>query len=193
MYGPEELVFPFTNYREQRELSSNRTETRDKDAFFHLGFDQVHHAFTSEMKAVQFCRIDRRGKNWHADQGGLYDAIFYPMAKALASRKREMRESTRRSDWRYFWFFAPIVVTSGDIFFVDSTAATPVPEERNYITFKREIQSGNVKGTFSIDFIRQDQLEQFYSDCLQPLIAKVVDLTMHKADYVLNQDIPWNE
>ena len=173
-YAPEELVFP----------------TSDKEAFFHLGFDQVHYSFVSELKAVQFCRIDRKGKNWHANHGGLYDSIFYPMAKALTARKREILKGHRRSAWHYFWFFIPVVVTSGDIFFVDSTAAEPVPEAKNYVTFKRDIQSEKVKGTFAVDFIRQSQLEQYFTDCLQPLIDKMIYLTMSDPASVLRQDAP---
>ena len=174
LYAPEELVLP----------------TRDKKAFFHLGFDQVHHGFASEVKAVQFCRIDRKGKNWHANHGGLYDLIFYPLAKALTARKREILKDHRRSEWRYFWFFVPVVVTSGDILFVDSTAAEPVPEAKNYVTFKRDIQSENLKGTFAVDFIRQSHLEQYFADCLQPLVDKMIYLTVNEPDSVLKLDTP---
>ena len=174
LYAPEELVFP----------------TRDERAFFHLGFDQVHYSFAAEMKAVQFCRIDRKSKNWHANHGGLYDAIFYPMAKALTARKLERLKDYRRSEWRYFWFFVPVVVTSGDIFFVDSTAAEPVPEARNYVTFKRNIQSEKLKGRFAVDFVRQSKLEQYFTECLQPLMDKMIYLTMSDPDSVLKQEIP---
>ena len=188
LYAPEELVFPITQYKRTRPRM-----TRDEGAFFHLGFDRVHYDFAAEMKAVQFCRIERKSKNWHANHGGLYDSIFYPIAKALTARKREIGKDHRRSEWRYFWFFVPVVVTSGNIFFVDSTAAEPVPEETNYVTFKRDIQSEKLKGTFAVAFIRQNQLEQFFTECLQPLIDKMVYLTTNDSDFVLKQEIPWEE
>ncbi len=56
---------------------------------------------------------------WHANHGGLYDATFYPIAKAFAARKKEVPRGTSRDDWRYFWFFFPIVVTSGSLFLID--------------------------------------------------------------------------
>ena len=191
LYAPEEMVFPVEKYKEIRETTDRKFQYRDKDAFFHLGFEQVHHGFTSNMKAVQFCRINRRGKNWQADHGGLYDSIFYPMAKALLARKRKIPKSARPNEWSYFWLFVPIVVTSGDIFFIDSTVGEPVPEERDYISFKREIQSENVKGTFAIDFIRQNQIDLFFSECLQPLVQKMDDLTMNDTDFVMTREIPW--
>ena len=73
---------------------------------------------------------------------------------------------------------------------MDSTAAEPVPEAKNYVTFKRDIQSEKVKGTFAVDFIRQSQLEQYFTDCLQPLIDKMIYLTMSDPASVLRQDAP---
>ena len=167
-YAPEELVLPST----------------DNNAFFHLNFDEVHHSFVSRMKAVQFCRIERRGKNWRANHGGLYDSLIYPIAKAVTARKQEILEHNRPGGWRYFWLLVPIVVTSGDIFLVDSTASEPVPEAKHYVNFKREIQSENLKGTFAVDFIHQSELERFFAECVQPLIDKMAYLTMNDSNVV---------
>ena len=192
-HAPEELVFPVQPYRKQRAIQGKGTQTQDKFAFFHLGFDKVHHAFAADTKAVQFCRIDRKGKGWHANHSGLYDSIFYPMAKALISRKQEIPTPRNSSDWRYFWFFVPIVVTSGDIYYVDSTSPDPVPVKRHRVTFMRDIRSGNLNGTFAIDFVCQDALENYYSDSLQPLINRMADLTTNEADFVLREQIPWSD
>ena len=173
LYAPEELVLP----------------SSDKEAFFHLGFGEVYSSFSSEVKAVQFCRIDRKGSNWHANHGGLYDSMFYPMAKALTARKREVLKDHRRGEWRYFWFFVPVVVTSGDIFLVDSTEAEPVPEAKNYVTFKRDIQSEKVKGAFAVDFIRQSKFEQYFAECLQPVMDKMSYLAMSDPGSVSKQHI----
>ena len=86
-----------------------------------------------------------------------------------------------------------MVVISGDLFYVDSTETDPEPQLKDYVTFKREIQSKKLKGTFAIDFIRQNRLENFVSDCLQPLVTRMADLTTNHADLVLKQNIPWEE
>lgn len=184
--APQELVFSLARYYAR----DNHSLIREKDAFFHLGFDKVHPEFATETKAVQFCRIDRKAPNakkWHANHGGIYDAIFYPMAKAITFRKNELLENVR-NEGRYFWLFVPIVILSGDIFSVDSTETDPVPQKRDYVTFKREIQSEKLSGLFSVDFIRQKRLEEFISARLGPLITKMTDLTMNNADFVLKRD-----
>ena len=193
LYAPQEFVFPIAKYQAQQRIDSNRSRMREKDAFFHLGFDKVHYDFAAEGKAVQFCRVDRKGKNWQATHGGLYDSLFFPMAKALTFKRREVPSARYPDDWRYFWFFVPMVVASGDIYYLDSTQDDPVPQAKNFVTFRREIRSGKLKGTFAIDFVCQNQLEHFISHCLQPLINKMAHLTTNQADFVLKQDIPWEE
>ena len=188
-HAPEEMVFPIARYGASTRIDTNRIQTNYKDAFFHLGFDQVNQDFTSESKAVQFCRIDRKGKNWEANHGGLYNSIFYPMAKALVARKREILKPPVPTEERLFWLLVPVVVISGDIYSVDSSLPDPAPVPINHVTFKREIRSGNMRGIFTLNFVRQKQLEQFYLDYLEPVVQRMVDLTLNRADFVLNKDI----
>ena len=187
MHAPEEWVFPISNYEKRKKLSENSSSILSKSPFFHLGFEKIHYDFLKDIKAVQFCRIDHKGKNWTANHDGLYDRIFYPMAKALIARKKEVRP--RHPSDLNFWLFVPMVVVSSDIFYVNSVGSDPMPEEEDYITFKREIRSENLNGIFSLEFICQKQLEKFVSDCLEPLISKMSVLTMNQADFVLKKSI----
>ena len=160
LHAPEELLLP----------------GRDNESFFRLNFDETHYNFTSNIKAVQFCRLERKNKRWQANHGGLYDSIFYPIAKAVATRKQQILQSDDYRDGRLIWLFVPIVVTSGDLYLVDSTADEPVPIARDYVNFRRDVQSETLKGKFAIDFIRQNALEQYFAECLQPLIKKISEL-----------------
>ena len=191
--APQEFMFPIAKYGARQLIELSRTRIREKEAFFHLGFDKVHWDFAADMKAVQFCRIYRKDNSWRANHGGLYDSIFFPMAKALTYLKRRVPVANHPDDWRYFWFFVPMVVTSGDIYCLDSTEDDPAPQPRNFVTFKREIRSSKLKGTFTIDFVRQNHLQQFVGHCLEPLATRMADLTTNRASFVLKQDIPWEE
>jgi hypothetical protein len=151
---PQEFVFPF-HYTMVKDLGGGQGSSREVSAFHHLGFDEVYAEHQNAWKAVQFCRIDRKGNGWHANHGGLYDAIFYPMAKAIVARKKEVPRATRPDEWRYFWLFFPLVVTSGDLFLINSAAATPTPEPVDHVTFKRELKSGKLSGGL-LEFIPVD-------------------------------------
>lgn len=171
----------------------NRARVKNTEAFFHLEFDKVHHDFIRETKAVQFCRIDRNGSRWQANHGGLYDSIFYPMAKAFTAQRSRIPIAKRRGEWRYFWLFIPMVIISGDMFYVDSMEANSAPQEIDHVTFKREIRSGTLDDIFTVEFVRQNQLEAFIFDRLGPLITKMTDLTTNHAAFVLRRSIPWKE
>lgn len=191
--APQEYVFPLESYEAQEEPGTIRRRTSYKSPFFHLGFDKVHYDYAKDMKAVQFCRIYRKGKEWQANHGGLYDSIFYPIAKAVTSSKQEQVDFNRSSDWGCFWFIFPMVIVSGDIYYVDSTIPNPVPESRGHVNFKRQIQSEKLNGVFAVDFVRQDQIGAFVSDCLNPLASKVADLVTDHANFVWKRSIPWEE
>lgn len=187
---PQELVFPIAKYEARNPQGPG---LQQKDAFFHLSFDKVHHDFERDTKAVQFCRISPKKPRWEVNHGGLYDSIFYPMAKAFTGQKEDIPIATRPGDWRYFWLLVPMVITSGDIFYVDSMEAEPVPQKVNHVTFKREIRSGKLDGIFTVEFVRQNQFEAFVSDCLDPLAYRMTDLTTNHADFVLRRNIQWEE
>ncbi len=189
-HPPQELVCPVTAYSApQKGPDKNVVTIHPKEAFFHLDFDKVHYDFVSETKAVQFCRVDRKGKGWHANHGGLYDSIFYPMAKAFTALKREVLTDGGRGSWRHFWLFVPMVIISGDILYVDSMETDPLPQERSDVTFKREIKSEKLDGVYTVAFVNQKNLERFICDRLGPLVNRMADLTTNYADFVLEQNI----
>lgn len=187
---PGEFIFPF-EYKMKKDLGGGRSTYREFPAFNHLGFDKLFDAHVRPWKAVQFCRIDRNGKNWHANHGGLYDAIFYPMAKALNARRKEIPRGKRPDDWRYIWLFFPLVVTSGDLFLIDSTAETPRPEPVDYVSFQRELKSGKVSGSFMVTFVQQKALESFLSAVVEPLVELSVSLIDQRQEFLTTTDLPW--
>ena len=119
--------------------------------------------------------------------------MFYPLAKAVTTRKKDFARDQRSGSWRDFWFFMPIVVTSGQVYYVDSSDSEPSPQEQDFVNFRREIRSGELQGTFAVDFVRQNRIAEFYDQCIQPLVDRVTELTMDRADFVLTRDIPWQE
>ena len=86
-----------------------------------------------------------------------------------------------------------MVIISGNLFYVDSMKSEPIPQEVDYVTFKREIKSGHLNGILTLEFVRQNQLESFVSDGLSSLAAKMADLTTNQVDFVLRKEIPWDD
>lgn len=189
---PEHFRYPLT-YRMTKSLDRSRVIIRETDGFFHLGFNKTHYSHRLSAKAVQFCRIDRKGNSWHANHGGLYDAIFYPMAKAVNARVAEIPKGSRPNEWKYIWLLFPIIVTSGDLLVVDSAKSNSFPEPEEWVGFSRELKSGKLNGTYTIDFVRQAQLEKFIYECIDPLAELARELVESKSDSLLRAECPWQD
>jgi hypothetical protein len=190
--SPEQFRFPM-KYQMRKDLGGGRGLYRELNGFFHLGFDKIHYRHRQSAKAVQFCRIDRKGSAWHANHGGLYDAIFYPIAKAVTARLADVPRSTGRAEWKYIWLLFPVVVTRGSVLVVDSAKADPFPEPQPWVGFSRELKSAKLSGTYSVDFVRQDQLDAFVRECIDPLAELAKELVETKADFLLQSDCPWRD
>lgn len=186
---PEEFIFPY-----RYEMMKNHPGggvIREVKAFHHLGFDQVYQTHVNAWKAVQFCRIDRKGSGWHANHGGLYDAIFYPMAKSLVARRKDVPRPSRPDAWGYFWLFFPLVVTSGELFLIDSSAEVPSPVPVDHVSFERELKSGKLSGAFTVTFVRQAALETFLHNVVDPLAALSKDLIENRQAFLKAKNLPW--
>lgn len=186
-----EFCFPHEEYIRQKSTGPQTGLSKYVSPFEHLGFDQVHYRVLEPQKAVQFCRIERAGKKWRADHGGLYDSIFYPMAKALSSRRKELPKHNHVNDWRYIWFFFPLVVMNAEILYIDSSLKPTRIEKRDYVSFSRRIESSNLKDRYTIDFVQAEALERFHTNCIAPLERHVKDLVDEKIDFLLQKELPW--
>ncbi|TWI73607.1 hypothetical protein IQ16_01745 [Bradyrhizobium huanghuaihaiense] len=191
--APEEYVFFTRWYETHKPVGKGGSSVQLTEPFHHLGFPNVHYAYQRPEKAVQFCRVDRKGSGWHANHAGLYDAIFFPMAKAVSSRMKEIPREPRHDEWRYLWFFVPLVVVSSDIYWVDSMQQAPTPEVRPYVTFRRQLRSKTLNGSFSVDFVRQDYLAWFDTACLGRIAEHAAMLVNEEPDLVLKKEIAWDD
>ena len=188
-----EFHFPIEEYEARKPDSSGQVRIRERTAFHHLGFDKVHYRFLDPLKAVQFCRIDRKGSHWRADHGGLYDSIFYPMAKAVMNSKQQIPSPQRFHDsWRFIWFIFPTVVLNSNLLFVDSEKEPIKLESREYVSFSRQIKSEHLSDRFSIDFVRLNALEKFYNECAKPTLDHAAKIVLDQPQFLLTKDIDWN-
>lgn len=160
--------------RNSYDLTCNQM-TRTFDAFTYLGLRDSHYYYRQDWKAVQFCKMVRQNQKWQANHDGIYDAMFYPLAKALVARGAEFAGS-HASDWCYFRLLCPIVVLRGDILYVDSMHSSPCPQNVPHISFTRELMSKSVNGHYLVDFVRQGHLASFITTTIVPFVDAIIAL-----------------
>lgn len=191
--APREFLFPFEYKMSKAAEAAKSTISREVSAYRHLGFNKVFNESKIDWKADQFCRIDRKGSGWHANHGGLYDATFFPMVKAFTARKKALDSMKAYRTDAVIWLFFPLVVTTSDLFLIDSSVVVPAPKLVDYITFKRELRSAKLTGSFMLTFVHLNALEKFLATVVDPMARHATDLIMNRADFLRAKDLPWTD
>lgn len=179
-FWPVQYVLPYDQY----EVRSDKV-VKSVSGFRHFDFYKYHYYDQQEQKAVQFCKIVRDKNRWEANQGGIYDAIFYPLAKAVLARKKAsevVRRPSSRDGCVTISLIMPIVVLHGKLFNIDSMTEDLVVTETSHITFVRDLTSKIVSGQFLIDFTTEDGLEDFVKTKVMPFAEKIADAALRVRD-----------
>lgn len=168
---PQEYVFPNAT----RLVPSHGPEMialNSVTAYEQLGLGPLHYYTSQRSKAVQFARLTRDKGQWAASHGGLFESIFYPLAKALTARQSDVA-AMQGPGWGRVWLFFPIVVVHAPMFVVDVHASPQTAVPTNHVTFVRELRTGTVSGFFMVDFVTKDHLSTFVADCVLPFARAV--------------------
>lgn len=171
---PPEFVFPHRYY-------PTSIRTKEGHQVVAAGFDRfdlasVHYYHGCDTKTVQFCRLLRKGKGWEVDQGGVYDSLVYPMAKALLVRRRFFQPNypPTEGQWRQIRIFVPLVVLSGPLFYIDSTSDVRAARQVTHATYSRTLEAKQLTGTFTLDFVSMAGLPDFVTQKVEPFAQQVI-------------------
>jgi hypothetical protein len=186
-----QMRFPVDPYEARKPTGPSSALLQHTPAFEELGIKPIHHFHMRETKAVQFARIDRNGSRWVANHAGLYDAIFLPLLKAFRSRWDETRPRGGKEDWRYFWFFYPIVVVRGKIYEIDTSVDERRAVEVPHIPFVRDLKMEGLEGRFLVDFVNEDHLPKFVSDVVGANENHIVSRYTSEPSTVLTKEREW--
>lgn len=189
--SPRELIFPIRSYRHSKLISHNQSTVLEKSAFLTLGLDREHYYFQNHHKSVQFCRIDRKGSGWQANHGGIFDSILFPLIKAFEVRRKTMRPREFANEWFNIFLLVPTVVIRGDLFAIDSTVKDPIPETIRHVTMMREIKSNKFSGKYLIEFVTEDEIENFIHHKIEALAAAVQRAVYQDVAGFKNPKRPW--
>lgn len=171
-YVPKEIIFPVAEYYVPLEGKPNHNLA--VAAFNYFKLEKIHHYFFEDQKAVQFCKIIRKGKKWEAQHDGVYDGLFLPLVKALEFQKSRIKKYY--VNYNAIYAFYPIVVLNSELYYIDSNNPELPPREINHVSFIREIKSKNLDGTYLINFVNKRFLDDFVNEKIKPLINGIVDI-----------------
>lgn len=170
-YCPPNFQFPIEKFNQQIEGKPNSYKI--VPAFRHFEIDKFFPYSLSNNKAVQFCKIVRRGKNWNAFHDGIYDSILFPIIKCLEYFKAENKKMIN-SEWSNSIVYFPLVVLNSKIYSIDSNIKPTKLNETELVSFTRDIDAKKYKDRYLIDFVNKDGLQNYLDNHLNPFVEKFV-------------------
>lgn len=170
-YCPPNFLFPQKNFMSP--IESRPNSYTEKPAFLHFNLDEIFPYSKSDTKAVQFCKMVRKGKEWEALHDGIYDSILIPIIKCLEYFKKKDSKMLV-PEWKNYYIYFPIVVLNSKIYVVDSHIDATKVNEVSYISFTRDIDSKKIEGKYLVDFVTKEGLENYLQSHLKSFVDSCI-------------------
>jgi len=159
----------------------------------YLGLDRLPgNPWEGGFLGTQLVRLERKAK-WLAGNDGIFTSLVYPLAKALTHFRGQFNRSSYAhhkpgASWASVDFYYPIVVTSAELFAVD-TSVTEIEAVRvPWATVTREIKSSKIDGRVNIDVVTANALEEYIErvNSFGRAVAELVEADPHR--FVAHED-----
>lgn len=161
-YEPPNFQFPFDEYKTQVDGKPN--SYRITSGFNYFGLNRHFPFHQTDYKAVQFCKMVRKGSEWTAQHEGIYDSILLPLIKCLEYYKKYDGEYKNSGGWKHYSIYFPLVVLNAELYAIKSHISSTNIEETPYISYLRDIHSKKMKGTYLIDFVNVNGLPEYFEN-----------------------------
>jgi hypothetical protein len=171
-YCPPNFLFPKQEFNEP--IKDKPGSFYIIPAFQHFQLNEIFPFSVSESKAVQFCKIVRKGKDWNAFHDGIYDSILFPVIKCLEYYKEKDRKFLNQ-EWMNYSIYFPLVVLNSEIYAIESHNSPDNLIESDFISFTRDIDSKKYKDRYLIDFVTKSGLQKYLNDHLTPFVEKFIE------------------
>lgn len=136
----------------------------------------------NSTKAVQFCKIVRKGKDWLAMHEGIYDGLIIPIVKSLEHWKTYDKHKT---EWKSYTIYFPLIVLNSEIYSINSKQSPIKIDKVNNVSFIREIHSKTLKDTYLVDFVNKQGLENFIKDHITNFVEEFIKAIKWSIGYPL--------
>jgi len=176
-YCPPNFLYPSAEY--MIPVEGQKNSYYRKDGFIYYNLDEIFPYSKNENKAVQFCKLVQKNKEWNAFHDGIYDSILMPLSKCLDYYKNKDK-AIRSETWKNYIIYFPIVVLNSKIFSIDSHIDKNKVNEIGYISFTREIESKKQNSKYLIDFISKENLEDYLENHINKFAEKFKENILNK-------------
>ncbi|MCI5057099.1 MAG: hypothetical protein MRY83_13380 [Flavobacteriales bacterium] len=169
---PKEYIFPFSEYHKR--VGENKVSLHKP--FQYLNLSRHHYHYKESNKATQFAKIFRKGRDWVANHEGIYDSLILPQAKLLEYRKKDIINYCRNDKQKVVWLFFPVVVLKDYLYSYDLTKDDDNLTEKKRISFVRNLDAANLKGSYLVDFITFGHIKNYIQKEVEKFSGSIASL-----------------
>lgn len=169
-YIPPNFQFPKKEY--EVPIPNERNSYRIYNGFEYFKLKDIFPYSLQSNKAIQFCKIFPRGKEWLAQHDGIYDSIFYPLVKSVEHYKKNDSDFVKKTKWNHFSVYFPIVILNSKLYSIDTNIDNEVLNPVEHITFIREVENSKLKDAYLIDFVEKQFIENYFSKVIEPFMKE---------------------
>ncbi|MGY5129919.1 hypothetical protein [Streptomyces nigrescens] len=173
---PYSHTLPVRSIRWIEENGDNRWIHRGIPTWNWLGFHRVPHSPNlDDKKGVQMVRMQLNGKKWQADNSSIFDSLTVPLMKAVEAFRPPPAPyaSDQRPRYACLNLCFPVVVTSGELYYVDGESENPSTEAVDWVTVERGIEMATLSGVFNMDVVTYPALTRYLKDRVLPFCEEV--------------------
>jgi hypothetical protein len=126
-----------------------------------LGFHELPSSPNlDDRKGLQLVRMHLKGKEWQTDNSSIFESLTVPLMKAVDAFRPE-RDTTRPPSYALLCLCFPVVVTSGELFYVNGEEENPTAERVDWVSVERDIKMESLTGLFNMDIVTYDALDRY--------------------------------
>jgi hypothetical protein len=114
-------------------------------------------------KGVQLVRMNLQNKKWQADNSSIFESITVPLMKAVESFRPPL-DTAEPPSYAILNLCFPVVVTSGELYYVDGEEVDPIAEQVEWVSLERDIKMKSMTGLFNMDVVTYDALDLYIAD-----------------------------
>jgi hypothetical protein len=115
------------------------------------------------QKGLQLVRMNLKNKAWSAENSSVFESLTVPLMKAVEAF-RPSRDNNPNPKYGHLCLCFPIVVTSGELFYVNGEAEDPTAERVDWVPLERDIKMDAMTGLFNLDVVTFGALERYLQE-----------------------------
>jgi hypothetical protein len=160
---PHSHTMPISQVRWLEYIGEQTARQHGMQTWKWLGFHELPGSPNHDVrKGVQLVRMNLKNKAWTAENSSVFE-LTVPLMKAVEAF-RPPRDKNPEPRYAHLCLCFPIIVTSGELFYVNGESEAPAAEQVDWAPLERDIDMNSMAGLFNLDVVTYSALDRYLQE-----------------------------